>query len=1185
MSLALLGWALPSAQAQVKSTFTGIVTDPSGAAIPNANVTATNEGTNVSVSRKTGSEGFYTIPDLLPGLYTLKAEVQGFKTLVNAHVELTVGYTQRVDFKLQVGAVTQEVTVAGQAPAVDTETNRMSELVTAQQVQNIPLNGRNIFQLIQLAPGAVNTTGLISEPGNRGFTTVVNGARVNMNGYLLDGITDKGLSGGSNTQPSVDSVQEFRVDTEVVSAQYGSTVGAMTSIVTKSGGNSFHGTAYDYLRNDKLDTRDFFEKNKGTGTSNEQPGTARNPFRMNQFGATVGGPIKKNKMFFFGSYEGERTIIPVNQEILIETPQWRSFVNSNFPNSVANLLYKNFSGVGGSTVNPSSGLVSLATYVTSPSFAGNCDTFDAPCLRDAYGIAPGSALSNAMLASASMPMVGFASGTASKRAQNQFYNGNQVSGRIDIQGDKNKIFGRYFFDRFSDPNNTPATNGGSPTAFVGVRGFVSPFTNDYPSFALGWSHTFGPTVLNEWRMGLTRSVGDVGAANAGVPQIGLDTGEVSFGNYNGYPQLFHENVFHFSDMVTWSRGRHTWKFGGELKRNYENSEFNVGRPSYNFADAITFAQGDVEAEAAGVDPGQVDPKTGASLGQAHLSSNIRAWRNWEFGGFINDDWKVSPRLTLTLGLRYDLYTRHDEKYGQISRLVLPSSGTNLTEQLRAVNCYENISGATGFDGKPCNGGFDKNPGTLTTGDHNNFGPRIGFAWDVRGDGKTSLRGGFGVSYQGEIYNPLSNSRWNPPFYSFNLSFCGDGTNVIGPGKNSCVFGPVGGGTPTFTGPPSNAGAGPAGASFDAFGGNIQGWNPFNSNAALLTGVVFPNFRDPYVYGSHLSLEHEFPGNMVVKLSWVGTFGHKLYRAEDINRNFGGRIFQNGSGPFPNGACTSARGAYRVNCLFGRLRVWENSVSSNYNALQFVLEKRMSHGLELHANYVWSHSLDTRSTWHSGATTSNGASEGFSMDQANPGLDYGHSTFDVRHRFGASFVWEMPWLKEQRGFTGHAFGGWKLNGAVSFHGGFPWTPYCSRSSSPKGCDFNRDGVSNDRPDQPASGNSINNDRAVFEKNHPGLNITSLAATLAKPARPLPYNGNLGRNTFRGPNFQEVDLSLVKNFNFGESRFLEFRTEAFNLFNRTNLQMPNATYLDAASQFGLSTAAYASRQIQFALKIHF
>ena len=230
--------------------------------------------------------------------------------------------------------------------------------------------------------------------------------------------------------------------------------------------------------------------------------------------------------------------------------------------------------------------------------------------------------------------------------------------------------------------------------------------------------------------------------------------------------------------------------------------------------------------------------------------------------------------------------------------------------------------------------------------------------------------------------------------------------------DSCIFGPQNGAAPSYTGAPSNIGCGPAGATDNAFAGNIQGWNPYNANAAFLTGVVFPGFRDPYVYGTHLGIEHQLPGNSVLKISWVGTFGHKLYRSEDINRVFGGRDSRVGSGPSSNGEC-SLFGPYRVNCLFGRIRTWENSVNSNYNGLQVVYDKRMSHGLEWHANYVWSHSLDGRSTWHSGATTANGAAEGFSMDQAIPGLDYGNSTFDVHHTFTNSFVWQMPWYQSQR----------------------------------------------------------------------------------------------------------------------------------------------------------------------------
>jgi hypothetical protein len=1156
--------------------FTGSVTDATGAVIPSAKVTITNEGTNVSATQPVNKAGLYVVPNLPPGFYTLKAEATGFRAFANAHVELTVSYTQRVDFKLEVGAMSQEVTVTGGAPLVDTESNRMSELVTARQVENLPLNGRNVFQLIQLAPGAVNTTALITEPGNRGFTTVVNGARVNMNGYQIDGISDKGLSGGSNTQPSVDSVQEFRVDTEVLSAEYGSTVGAETQISTKAGSNQFHGDAYEFLRNDKLDARNFFE-------------TDRNPFRLNQFGATLGGPIKKDKWFFFGSYEGERSRIFVPELESMETPQFASLVESAAPNSVAALLYKNFPGPA-----PTSGVIDLQTYLATSGFGAPCSdsngkpTLNAACVQ-AYGLSPTSGLGAALIANPSLPTFGSVNAAAEVQTSNQFYDGNQFSGRVDYSGDRNKVFGSYFFDRFADPLFTPAANGGSPTALVGVRGFTSPTHDDFPHLALNWTLSISPTVVNEMRAGWNRNVGDIGSNNSGVPQIAIDSGEVQFGNYAGYPQIFHEEVFQYADLVSVSHGKHQLKFGGSIQRNYENSEFNVGRPYYEFADSVAFAAGSVELEAAGVDPGTIDPATGYSTGSAHLSSNIRAWRNWEFGAFVNDNFKVTPRLSLILGLRYDLYTRHTEKYGQVTQFILPS-GDNLTDALRSVNCYVDAPSGVGDNGQPCNGGFRATNGALTTGDHNNFGPRIGFAWDVRGDGKTSLRGGFGVSYQGEVYNPLSNSRWDPPFYSFNQSGCSTGVNNPGAAKtDTCIFGPTDGSMPTYTGPPSNIGAGPAGATSNAFAGNIQGWNPYNSNGAYLTGLVFPNFRDPYVYGSQISLEHQFAGGFVLKTAWVGTFAHKLYRAENINRQYDGRDLLTGSGPQP---CNL------VNCLYGRLRTWENSVNSNYNGLQVVLEKRLSHNLELHSNYVWSHSLDSRSTWHSGATTSNGAAEGFSTDQALPGLDYGNSIFDVRNAFTLSAVYTLPWYRSQQGAVGHLLGGWQANTIIQLHSGFPWTPYCSASSSrSKSCDWNRDTVANDRPNEPAFGNANpHTSNAAFEQNNPTLNL--VAGDLfcgaggvsnpgcTPPSTPgNPFEGSLGRNTFHGPNFREVDFSVFKDIKVSENKRFEFRAEAFNIFNRTNLQQPSATLSSNVGFFGISQAAYFPRQIQFGLKFLF
>ncbi len=1169
--LVLLCWLATSALAQVTTgTFTGMVTDPSGAIIPKATVTATNEGTGVATVRPTNAEGLYNIPELTPGFYTVKAEAQGFKALVNTHIELTVGYTQRVNFKLEVGAMTQSVTVEGQAPSVDTESNRMSDLVTAQQVANLPLNGRNIFQLIQLAPGAVNSTAIDMEPGNRGFTVVVNGARVNMNGYQIDGISDKGLSGGSDTQPAVDSVQEFRVDTEVLSAEYGSTVGALTQVSTKSGTNQFHGDAYEFVRNNDLDGRSFFETN-------------RNPFKMNQFGATLGGPIKRDKLFFFASYEGERSRIFIPESEVIESPEFTSLVETNAPNSVAALLYKNFPGPA-----PTYNISTLSQYLTTVSGSSPCfglASITSACIAG-YGLDPTTGLGAALLASPNLPTFGSVNTAAAVETFNQFYDGNQISGRIDYNGDKNKVFGSYFFDRFADPHYTPAANGGAAAALVGVRGFASPTHNDDPHLALNWTRTISPSMVNEMRAGWVRDADDIGSNNSGVPEITFFTGEVDFGNYSGYPQIFHEEEFQYSDLVTISHGKHTLKFGGTGQRNYENSEFNVGRPSDEFEDSVAFAAGLPSAEIAGVSPGTVDPATGISEGGAALASNIRAWRNWEFGLFVNDTYKTTPRLTLTLGLRYDLYTRHTEKYGHGTIFVLPTAA-NLTERVEGVNCFEDISGATGDNGEPCNSGFEATKGSIAPGDHHDFGPRIGFAYDLFGDGKTSLRGGFGISYNGEVYNPISNSRWQPPFYSFNLAFCSTGINNPGAGNtDTCIFGPTNGAAPSYTGAPSNIGSGPAGATANAFAGNIQGWNPYNANASYLTGVVLQNdFSDPYVYGSQISLEHQFAGGFVLKTSWVGTFGHKLIRAEDINRYFDSVNL----GP---SACA---GTGYANCLFGHIRAWEDAVNSNYNALQLVLDRRMSKNLELHSNYEWSKSLDARSSWHDAATTSNGAAEGYSEDQQYPGLDYGDSVFDVRNRFNLSAVYSLPWMQDQKGFAGHVLGGWQANTILQIHGGFPWTPYCTIFSGEFPCDFNEDGVSNDRPNQPGFGNhAANISNKAFEANNPNLNLNPdafvcnssdmIAGCTPPNTTPgfTPFDGNLGRNTFRGPNFREVDLSLFKNIKASERLNFQFRAEGFNIFNRTNLYQP-ANQLYTTSTFGLAQSAYFPRQIQFALKM--
>jgi hypothetical protein len=388
--------------------------------------------------------------------------------------------------------------------------------------------------------------------------------------------------------------------------------------------------------------------------------------------------------------------------------------------------------------------------------------------------------------------------------------------------------------------------------------------------------------------------------------------------------------------------------------------------------------------------------------------------------------------------------------------------------------------------------------SLGAGDHNNFGPRVGFAWDIFGDGKTSLRGGFGISYEGTLYNPLSNSRWNLPYYSFDSvsNFLDEDVNTVlvgpitGPGfTTSC---PACTTAPTFTG----AGANPGQGSGAQANGNLYSWDATNPHFALFTGIIFPEgIKDPYVMNYFLSLQRELAPKLVLEVNYVGTGGRKLFRSEDINRVPGARLpvgvqVVDNFGRTLTGRRGGLNSTGRLNPNYGRLREWQNVVNSSYNALQVSLKKLMSRGFSFEANYTWSHSLDAGSTWHSGSTTANGGAggDGLTTDQTIPALDRGNSIFDIRHRFVVSSLWELPFFKNAGGAAEAVLGGWQINGVMSAQTGPHWSPFRSSSSSLEnalglactqadvtagtcfnvGGDYNLDAVPNDRSDSTLSG---------------------------------------------------------------------------------------------------------------------
>ena len=1075
LSLLLAGAAFSQT---ASSLIQGIVTDNSGAVVPQARISAVMTGTDATYTTVTNADGNFVLPSVRPGVYSIAAEHPSFRKALRSGVLIEINQRARVDLVLQVGDVKETVSVSADTTTVDTFSASINEVVDSRRIVDLPLNGRQALQLQALLPGAIVATGgqpasLIALNTNLAFA--INGSRASASSYSLDGGLNMDMYNNLPTAfPNPDALQEFSILENNYSAAYGRDAGAVVNMVTKSGSNDYHGTVYEFLRNDVLNTRNFFAVGKP-------------PLRKNQFGANLGGPIVHDRTFLFLAYEGNR--------------ERRGITNSGSVVPTALERQGDFS----QTKLPA------GRYIGDPNTVTPANLNGTPFPNN---IIPAGRLDPVALKFASdfLPLPNSAGNTLSYNLSIP-YTDDQFVGRFDHNlSDRSRLMLRYFYDDNRYLNNdallafNSAYDWATHSATLSHTFTLSPTTNNIATFTFN-RNTFIRSPLATGPDKNWASLGCVSCVELHPTAIPTDW-NISVNNGVGIRSstafFSYMQNFQFIDTLSKSVGNHLFTMGGDIAKVRRN-----GREYFDSAPVFSF-----DGSRSGSTSGYADFFLGVPLNVVQ-NTILQSWTGkWTPALYFQDDWKISRRLTLNLGVRWSPFLTVTEKNNRLAAFrpgeqskIYPTAPTGLVF--------------------PGDAGIDTG---IVPPRWNHFEPRFGFAWDPFGDGKTSVRGGYGVFFDTLRLVAINGQPTRQPFsvgttlsnpFSLSNPYLGN-QNIV-----SALLSYVQGVPPGAT--------------------NYQFLSPVTANS------IDPNFTTGYMQQWNFNVQRDLWKGLVVTGAYVGSKGTKFQILEQAN-----------PAPYIPGQSTAGNiDARRIHQPFGLIEQLEANGNSTYHSFQLSWKKRFAAGYSILGSYVFSKFIDMVADDGHGATSPSGT------DPFNWFYDRGISDYNVTHRFVTSFIWEVPILRNGRGWRRAVLGGWQLNGIVTLQSGAPFSVIAGTNRS-------LTGGAGDRAD-------LLGPVATYGGRPRGQFIQKYFDTSMFALPALGTYGTAGRNILTGPGLANFDAAAFKNFRVTERKTFEFRWEVFNTLNRPNFGNPTGSF--TSPNFGRITTAKDPRIMQAALKFIF